>query len=330
MIATLDAPLTDALCDPLALRVEGWIHGDKDHENIIGVEICADGERVGLTYALALRPDVVAALALPAGIRTGFLLDAHCPAARFDAPLTLTVHAVFRDGSRSAPLVTREVRMMARDYRRNHFGVLLDQSTIAVQRRGNIFATGPSLSEPSPEITQLLARYLPRAPRRILDVGCGIGSYGRGLIAQGYDWHGAEVSASDCAELKRLGLPHTHVSPGRLPFADAAFDAAIAIEVLEHIEEPRPFLTEIRRAAPRQLIVSVPNSELLGYLYDYLATPWHMLEGDHKNFFTRWSLGALLGEFYPRVEVGFHTPYPLRTVEGTPLHYNLFAVASTP
>ena len=55
-----------------------------------------------------------------------------------------------------------------------------------------------------------------------------------------------------------------------------------------------------------------------------------MLEGDHKNFFTRWSLGSLLREFYPRVEVGFHTPYPLKTPEGTALHYNLFAVARTP
>ena len=142
-----------------------------------------------------------------------------------------------------------------------------------------------------------------------------------------YDWHGAEVSTSDCATLTRAGLPHTHVNGAHLPFPDAAFDAALAIEVLEHIDEPRAFLTEIRRVAPRQLIVSVPNSELLGYLHDYLATPWHMLEADHKNFFTRWSLGSLLREFYPHIEVGFHTPYPLSTPEGTPLHYNLFAVA---
>ena len=112
-----------------------------------------------------------------------------------------------------------------------------------------------------------------------------------------------------------------------LPFSDASFDAALCLEVLEHIEEPRPFLAEIRRVAPRQLIVSVPNCELLGYLWDHLATPWHMLEATHTNFFTRWSLGSLLREFYPHVELRFHTPYPLRTVEGTPLHYNLLAIA---
>lgn len=330
MLATIDAPLTDALCDPLALHIEGWLHGGAAHAQISAVEVHADRQLVGFTRALSFRPDVNVALGLPAGIRTGFVVDAHCASAVFDASLAFTIHAVFHDGSRTEALVKHTVRTIARDYRRNHFGVLLDATTVAIQRRGNVFATGPSLSEPSPVIVALLARHLARPPLRVLDVGCGVGSYGRGLIAQGYDWHGAEVSATDCAELTRLGLPHTHVTPGRLPFADASFDAALCIEVIEHIDEPRAFLAEVRRVSPRQLIVSVPNCELLGYLHDYLATPWHMLEADHKNFFTRWSLGSLLREFYPSVEVGFHTPYPLPAPEGTPLHYNLFAVARTP
>jgi hypothetical protein len=147
-------------------------------------------------------------------------------------------------------------------------------------------------------------------------------------LARGYDWLGAEVKAADCAELARAGLPHRQIDGGPLPFAAGEFDAALCIEVLEHIEETRAFLAEVRRVAPRRLIVSVPNCELLGYLHDHLAAPWHMLEPDHKNFFTRWSLGSLLREFYPQVELAFHTPFPLRTPEGTPLHYNLLAVAT--
>src|SRR5205823_3735421 len=123
-------------------------------------------------------------------------------------------------------------------------------------------------------------------PRRILDVGCGLGYYGRALRAAGHDWLGVEIKASDCAALAQAGLPHRQIEPGPLPFADGAFDSALCIEVLEHIENPRPFLAEVHRVAPRQLIVSVPNCELLGYLYDYLSVPWHMLEADHKNFFT--------------------------------------------
>ena len=71
--------------------------------------------------------------------------------------------------------------------------------------------------------------------------------------------------------------------------------------------EPRDWSRPLRfiakrscpRVAPRRLLVSVPNAELVPYLHDYLTTPRHMLDSDHRNFFTRWSLGSLLREFYP-------------------------------
>lgn len=328
MLAVFDTPLPNSVCDPLSFRIEGWIYGAADHEKITTVEIWSAGRCIAHTFTLARRPDVAAALSLPATTRTGFSVDAHCAHAAFGSTLTFTLHVIFPDGNRSAALLERTVATATKDYRKSAFGAVLDSHTVAIQRRGNIFVTGPSISEPSPVIINLLARYLPTAPARILDVGCGLGSYARGLLAQGYHWHGAEVGAADCEELARQKLPHTRVAPGRLPFDDATFDAAMCIEVLEHIDDARPFLREVRRVAPRQLIVSVPNCELLGYLHDYLATPWHMLEGDHKNFFSRWSLGSLLREFYPRVEVGFHTPHPLPTPEGAALHYNLYAVAT--
>ncbi|MBC7368851.1 MAG: hypothetical protein H7343_18905, partial [Undibacterium sp.] len=102
MLAALDTPLPDALCDPLALRVEGWLHGAPDHPKISAVEIHAAGQLVGSTRALAVRPDVNAGLTLPADTRTGFQIDAHISAAIFDAPLTLTLHALLTDGTRTA------------------------------------------------------------------------------------------------------------------------------------------------------------------------------------------------------------------------------------
>ncbi len=328
MRSHLDEPSPSTTVDPLCFFVRGWLWLDSLQPDIAAVEAWVGDTLIGETAALYERPDVIVAHWLPPKTRTGFELFAHHPSATAERPLKLEIRARLADGTRTPPVFTATHAVIARDYRTNHFGVLLDRHTTAIQRHGNIFAVGPSQTEGSGELAHLLRRYLGPPPRRIVDVGCGLGSYGRGLIADGYDWMGAEVSASDCAELARAGLPHRQTDGRVLPFADASFEAALCIEVLEHIEEPRPFLAEIHRVAPRQLIVSVPNCELLGYLYDHLATPWHMLEATHTNFFTRWSLGALLREFYPQVELRFHTPYPLRTLEGTPLHYNLLAIAT--
>ena len=328
MPAHLDAPTADTPVDPLCFFLRGWLWLEAGHPHIAAIEAWSGDVPLGETRALYERPDVTAALGLPTGTPTGFELFAHQPAPLTGGALPLEIRARLRDGTHTPPLARATATPIARDYRTNHFGILLDHQTTALQRHDNIFAVGPSQAEGSGELAALLRRYLGPPPRKIIDVGCGFGSYGRGLLAEGYDWLGVEVNAADCAELARLGLPHRQVDGHTLPWADAAFDAALCIEVLEHIAEPRAFLREIQRVAPRQLIVSVPNCELLGYLWDHLATPWHMLEATHTNFFTRWSLGALLREFYPHVEVRFHTPYPLRTVEGTPLHYNLLAVAT--
>jgi 2-polyprenyl-3-methyl-5-hydroxy-6-metoxy-1,4-benzoquinol methylase len=328
MPAHIDEPSAGTPVDPLCFLVRGWVWQGVEQGELAAVEAWCGDALLGETSAFYARADVNAALSLAADARAGFELVAHHATATPGRAFDLVLRARRRDGTRTAPLANVRVETIARDYRTNHFGVLLDRNTTAIQRRQNIFAEGPSLAEGSGEVAALLRRYLGAPPRRVIDVGCGLGSYGRGLLADGYEWMGAEIDAADCAELARLNLPHRQVDGRTLPFSDASFDAALCLEVLEHLDDPVAFLREVQRVAPRQLLVSVPNCELLGYLWDQRATPWHMLEADHKNFFTRWSLGALLRQFYPHVELRFHTPYPLRTLEGTPLHYHLFAVAT--
>lgn len=327
MPAHFDEPAPFTRVDPLCFFVRGWVRLEGPPERIASIEAWCGEQLLGSTSVLYSRPDVSAALSLEADARTGFELFCHHAGATPTRPFELELRARRPDGTRTDPLVRREVIAIERDYRTNHFGILLDRTTTAVQGRANVFAEGPSQAEGSADVARLLRRHLGPPPKRVVDVGCGLGSYGRGLLAAGYDWLGVEVDPHDCAELARMGLPHRQVDGRSLPYPDGHFEAALCLEVLEHLPDPRSFLAEVQRVAPRQLLVSVPNCELLGYLWDHRAAPWHMLEADHRNYFTRWSLAALLREFYPEVEVGFHTPYPLRTVEGTPLYYHLFAAA---
>jgi SAM-dependent methyltransferase len=175
---------------------------------------------------------------------------------------------------------------------------------------------------------RLILDYL--SPRSaVLDVGCGAGAYGPALISAGHQWTGLEVNPNCLELLEQRGLPFRKTIPGkeRFPWEDEEFDEAICIEVLEHIEHPKPFLEEISRTIRKRALFSVPNIEVIPYFKDWETVPWHMLEGDHKNFFTRTSLHELLAAHFSRVEVFSYSEHPLRTRDGIVLHAHLCAVA---
>jgi SAM-dependent methyltransferase len=93
-----------------------------------------------------------------------------------------------------------------------------------------------------------------RAAPRVLDIGAGQGAFSLRLKALG-----ANVSACDVVP-EQFAVPGVEFravgADGRLPFDDAAFDAAVAIEVLEHIDGHERFFAEVAR-------VLVPNGIVL-------------------------------------------------------------------
>ena len=151
--------------------------------------------------------------------------------------------------------------------------------------RENIYGSGPPVLEPGLQMLRLILDYLSPGSS-VLDVGCGAGAYGPALIAAGHQRTGVEVNPDCLRLLEQRGLPFRRTAPGteRFPCADEEFDEAICIEVLEHIEHPGPFLEEISRIVRQRALFSVPNIEVIPYFKDWETVPWHMLEGDHKNF----------------------------------------------
>jgi len=73
------------------------------------------------------------------------------------------------------------------------------------------------------------------------------------------------------------------------------------IEVLEHVREAAPLLAEVARVARKGLIATVPNCT-----QSFAPAPVvfeHMLDVDHKTFFTVESLTALLQQAFSHVDV---------------------------
>lgn len=209
-----------------------------------------------------------------------------------------------------------------------HYGDVVPPGQAKVLHRENIYGSGPPAEQPSPEALRLVLDYLP-PHSSVVDVGCGAGAFAPELIKAGHKWLGLEQSDHCITLLERRQLPHRKLQAAdpRFPCLDREFDHAVCIEVLEHIENPESFLSEIARVVRGRALFSVPNTEVLPFLKDWEVVPWHLLEADHKNFFTRTSLRELLKKYFARVEVFSYGEHPLRTRDGAALHVHLFAVA---
>jgi SAM-dependent methyltransferase len=140
--------------------------------------------------------------------------------------------------------------------------------------------------------------------KRVLDAGCGAG-YGSAELADVAESVTAIDIAPAAVEYARAhyalpNLAFEQASCTQLPYAGGAFDLVVAFEVIEHLENWRDFLQEIRRvlAPAGQLIVSTPNrlyyNESRGADG---ANPFHVHEFDFAEF------NRELKQFFPYVSM---------------------------
>jgi 2-polyprenyl-3-methyl-5-hydroxy-6-metoxy-1,4-benzoquinol methylase len=135
------------------------------------------------------------------------------------------------------------------------------------------------------------------APRSVLDVGCG-----EGVLTQrwaerlegrvvGIDLEDPALQ-TEWAARRAPNLEFRVMKAEALPFGDGEFDAATAIEVLEHVTDPEHTVAEMARVARSHLIVSVPREPLWralnmargAYLRDLGNTPGHVNHWSRRGF----------------------------------------------
>jgi SAM-dependent methyltransferase len=121
-----------------------------------------------------------------------------------------------------------------------------------------------------------------RPGARVLDIGCGVGQVVARLDAAGFEAYGVDVSEPNIARARAVS-PRCQLYDGkRLPFPDRHFTSVGALNVLEHVEEPEGFLSELARVteAGGRVLVSSPNFFRVIGFHDYhlrmrgLANKW--------------------------------------------------------
>jgi SAM-dependent methyltransferase len=127
------------------------------------------------------------------------------------------------------------------------------------------------------------------APLRLLDAGCGSGMNLVALAAFGRAT-GVDIAAEALAFCRRRGLGAARADLGRLPFADARFDAVTSFDVIYHtwVRDDRQAVAEMTRVlrGGGHLLVRVPALEALRGAHD--------AEVGTRHRYTRGELDSLL------------------------------------
>jgi len=125
------------------------------------------------------------------------------------------------------------------------------------------------------------------APARILDAGCGSGRNMIELARRG-TVTGVELSHTSVELARARGCGEViEGSVLEMPFADGAFDLAVSLDVIEHLEDDLAALRELRRTVAQggALLVTVPA-------YQWLWSGHDVVNHHHRRY-TRASLQSV-------------------------------------
>jgi SAM-dependent methyltransferase len=153
------------------------------------------------------------------------------------------------------------------------------------------------------------------APGSLLDVGCGEGVLTH-QWAQRVSGRVVGIDLDDpllheqWKDRQAPNLEYLVMKAENLPFGDAEFEVATAIEVLEHVPDPEHTVSEMARAASKWLLVSVPREPLWRGLNMARGAYWRELGNTpgHVNHWSKRSFVAMLSRYGDVVEA--RSPFP--------------------
>ncbi|OGR82812.1 MAG: hypothetical protein A2901_05490 [Elusimicrobia bacterium RIFCSPLOWO2_01_FULL_54_10] len=156
------------------------------------------------------------------------------------------------------------------------------------------------------------------AGKKILDLGCAAGNYCLELSKNGFEMKGADINPAYVKRAQEAGVD-AHALEALPSFGDKSFDSVLLFEVLEHLADPARTLTEAKRLAKKNVLITVPNCEKIEELQHYGLIPEHFSDLDHKNFFTPETLETLLKAHFNKTEVWKGDPINPVALMGNPL-----------
>ena len=156
-------------------------------------------------------------------------------------------------------------------------------------------------------ILSLIAKY--KKPGSLLDVGCGPGLFLDEAKKQGWSVQGVDLSVW-AKEHARLNFDIS-VFQGTLNgahFPDRQFDVIVMNDVIEHLEDPKSVLKEIRRVLKNEGLLYISTPDIESFWSRLLRARWWGINKYHLFYFSRKTIEKMF------LEAGMksvrYAPYP--------------------
>jgi SAM-dependent methyltransferase len=129
---------------------------------------------------------------------------------------------------------------------------------------------------------------------RLLEIGAGSGGFAVVAKARGWRVDATEVSETGAKALDAIGVGVFVGDLSQAQYPESTFDLAVALEVIEHVPDPRRDLTEICNVLrPGGLaLLTTPNYN--GLSRHILGQRWRVIAPEHLGYFTPGTLRRAL------------------------------------
>jgi SAM-dependent methyltransferase len=150
---------------------------------------------------------------------------------------------------------------------------------------------------------------IPRA--RILEAGCGSGTYLKLLDQRGHNVVGLDISSESLATAKKNCATLVRADIFRLPFKNKYFDVVFNQGVMEHFDDAK-FVLALKEMARtgRKVVIIVPSDRSFFKIFDPFG------DDPNKRFFSRLELKMMLETILNNVEVEYVVRSGLLSIMG--------------
>jgi glycosyltransferase involved in cell wall biosynthesis/2-polyprenyl-3-methyl-5-hydroxy-6-metoxy-1,4-benzoquinol methylase len=166
----------------------------------------------------------------------------------------------------------------------------------------------------------LIGRYRGKNSGRLIEIGCGSGDLLAVACSMGYQVTGVEYSPFSCAEARgRIGERGEIIQGEITTVADrqGCYDACILSDVIEHVRDPRDFLSRIHQLLAPGGVVFIATPTLDSWSAKFMKNNWMEFKAEHLHYFDQNTLHSLL------FQCGFERTVPSKGIKTLSLTYVL-------